>query len=448
MQQLRLSLLLWLLALGFYPATGALAAGPGWIGGGGLLHKDSGNPWWVKNTKEVAVCVQIDEANFGLTHERATEITRTALAWWKRVLKPAVNAPFEESGVGQQNFTVSSKCTAATDLHIQFGVLSKAQRTIWNVRIGEPPQEYVGIAIRTDYDSASLKGKGFIYLSPQEGPLKLRTTSAQSNKPWSIANGRLAYLFLLHELGHVFGFDHGSKALMDPSWMDFVLRADVASIVQAWPKDDVIPSPFQFEGGRDIRCYQTDEFRRGREFFGLGSGEICIAIETNATALALYQASSEQGPWTLVSSGSLLKTSTYGIWGSNTVFLPSEQRVFWFAEPNPNFGVRFGVSVEDFSQLELKSVDGKRVRQLAVRLGPPKDVVFLPTLDLIAVVDGKPVFDIFSLQALDDVHSDAEVSHFASTRRDVVSRTANHATRPVEQTANYFMGLLHKFRPR
>jgi len=67
--------------------------------------------------------------------------------------------------------------------------------------------ELVGITKRTSYDSAKMKGRGFVYVAPESG----------SNHPgvkfgsllrWSTNEGIALKIILIHELGHVFGLKH------------------------------------------------------------------------------------------------------------------------------------------------------------------------------------------------------------------------------------------------
>ncbi len=184
------------------------SAHAGWVSGGGELIEDAQNPWFFSNTKEVKYCVLVDESNFGQNIGAVRKRIRMALDFWKLQFQHTVNISYGNNDykLATQNFT-EVPCNQAPALRFQFGVLTGEQME----KIRNPTQ-YVGLTIRTDYDKVNLRGNGFIYISPQNGPLKLNllnNETIQSEwKPWLAANGSLLLPVLIHELGHIFGLSH------------------------------------------------------------------------------------------------------------------------------------------------------------------------------------------------------------------------------------------------
>jgi hypothetical protein len=309
----------------------------GWTGGGGLIMKDSFNPWWVKNTKDVSVCVEIDEENFGISADRAEEITRGSIDWWKRAFASVIDPDNEnKAGVGLQAFSISRVCTSDTDLRMQFGVLHADQREQWKQYIAETPQAYGGIAIRTQYDRVNMHGRGFIYLSPQSGPLKLELDANQTARPWSVGNGKIAALFLMHELGHVFGYRHGAVAgLMDPGMLSQELQSNAAAKwLELQEPYQLLASPFELSPWKAERCFQADDYKTGREFFDLPSGELCVSWEWKRGEFIVKQKKSKIDGWISHASTILSDVS----WESKPldatqIYLPKENQVFTSTKP-------------------------------------------------------------------------------------------------------------------
>ena len=188
--------------------------------GGGYVYGYEANPWFLANTKEVTYCVDVDEANFGLSKSRSTEIIRLAIAQWQSALQQATYStikswdfdlgltpsvplePSEKIELGTQNFTEVSCAGEAIDLRFQLGTLSAKQLT----NIGNP-RKYVASAVQTGYDEVNMRGQGFIYVAPEIGPLRPDDKNA-AGKFWSEIEGIPFQGVVLHELGHVFGFSH------------------------------------------------------------------------------------------------------------------------------------------------------------------------------------------------------------------------------------------------
>jgi hypothetical protein len=104
-----------------------------------------------------------------------------------------------------------------TDLRFQFGVLSLEQ--IQNL---SGIDRKIAMAVRTDYDRVQLRGRGFIYLVAERGPLAL-DPELMWPTTWSKFDGWTTQLTVVHELGHVFGLSHSDRIpLMRESYVRFV----------------------------------------------------------------------------------------------------------------------------------------------------------------------------------------------------------------------------------
>lgn len=187
----------------------------GWVVGGGQIQNDSNNPWFLNNNKNVSYCIQVDETNFSLKKPQLETIVARALKFWTRQFAESYYAD-PDFPVGRQVFSYED-CTSSTDLRFQFGVLSLDQ--IQNL---SGIDKKIAMAVRTDYDQVQLRGKGFIYLVPERGPLALEPGLMWPTS-WSKFDGWTTQLTVMHELGHVFGLSHSDRIpLMRESYVRFV----------------------------------------------------------------------------------------------------------------------------------------------------------------------------------------------------------------------------------
>jgi hypothetical protein len=216
-----LSLQFLLIAFVYIIAPAARATG--WTSSGGESLKDKINPWFLHNTPRVQYCILHDARNFGQPYEQVRKRVRYILNVWKLQIGNLEIRPISgpDNGtpnirIGTQEF-IESSCDQA-DLKFQFGVLTGEQFS----KLGDPTK-YIGVTVRTHYDRENLRAKGFIYFSPEQGPLKLNKEGLIEN-PWSRSGGAYLLLALLHETGHIFGFQHDkSLPIMEESYLENVL---------------------------------------------------------------------------------------------------------------------------------------------------------------------------------------------------------------------------------
>jgi hypothetical protein len=214
-----------------------------WVSGGGNLLFDDINPWFVQNSSEVRYCVKIDEKNFGVDARTALEKVQSALAFWQNELGRADYAvlPSRSGGAGYQirlgqHRFVEVSCDRSPDISFQFGVIASQEQRDYL----RDPQRIVGMSVRTDYDQRNLRGKGFIYIAPEQGELAMQHPLMVS-QVWSRDSSIRLKLILIHELGHVFGLQHTNQGagLMDEDFADTLVTR------QQMPSMNIRPSVFR-----------------------------------------------------------------------------------------------------------------------------------------------------------------------------------------------------------
>lgn len=255
-------------------------ASAAWVSGGGELIKDANNPWFLSNTTDVTYCVSVDESAFSASREDIETAVDHAFTFWKEEFSVA-SIPMQrdaEDGkivrivLATQNF-IRTSCKETTDIHFQFGTLTSEQ-----LNHLKDPRNFVGIAVRTDYDPVNLRGKGFVYISPDKGPWRFNLENA-IEQPWKEEQRLLGVV--IHEVGHIFGITHTK---------DFSLMA------AEYPEYSITKGPTNFRGPMSVTsggshffhmpmygagdiqgCYR-EVFARDkvRAFFDISQSENCI----------------------------------------------------------------------------------------------------------------------------------------------------------------------------
>ncbi len=312
--------------------------------GGGLIFGNDVNPWFLENASGVRYCIDLDRANFGTDANKIRQVVTAVIADWKdifannawtRIYSPEELMPFGNIHLATQTFTEEA-CDDNTDLRFQFGTLSQEQIDTYGIK----PQSTIAVTVRTNYDEAKLRGKGFIYVGPHTGALRFESPATVQD-PWSRCDGCLLKMTLLHELGHVFGLSHfgDSSSLMGEQFIDSLTQKRLVESIEsehAWPDMgrffERIKKIFSAENNYEvIRCdsplkHEDDMVK----FFNADKNTRCIKAQVrNRDQLVVSAADSANGPYR-----ELGRTSNgEGSYHSSTsslirIRLTPEQRVF------------------------------------------------------------------------------------------------------------------------
>ena len=184
----------------------AMAHAGDWSSGGGEILKTSTNPWFVQNTKDVHYCVEADPVYFGNLWKSPKEIIETAVAYWKTEFSRTWAT--DQIKIATQNFVYQPKCSAKTDITFYLGLLPPNS----GIYIRDP-RSFVSLAVRTGYDEVNLRGRGFVYVAPDDGPLSYEGAGLPK-KAWHDRDGIKLTHVLIHELGHVFGLPHIERTII------------------------------------------------------------------------------------------------------------------------------------------------------------------------------------------------------------------------------------------
>ncbi len=212
----------------------------GWTSGGGELIRDAHNPWFLSNTKEVKYCIQINEADFGQSKSFVRTQIFKAIDFWKMQLKELTYWNYADPAfdfhLGTQSF-YEVDCREAHDLRFQFATLDKEQKQ----RLGDISKT-IAVSVRTDYDLAKLKGKGFIFFNKNE---------QFTQKPWTEKDGNRVLPVLIHEMGHVFGIQHNTDTyVMKENFPEDVINGGI---------DNFNSTENQFNNYSDIHLFTYHE---------------------------------------------------------------------------------------------------------------------------------------------------------------------------------------------
>ncbi len=266
-------------------------------GGGGEIIKDARNPWFVQNTNSINICAIHDAEHFNLGSLAQADIERIvqdATRYWRAEFAggytpwPAVQIATQSINIVE--FVTIDKnhppkpCNLPTDITIQLGYLDVKQKN-YLAQNGQSPKDFISLAIRTEYDPKSLRGKGFIYIAADSGDLKFEGPDLVS-KPWSMGNGGLLHAALKHEFGHVFGLPHMGSSLMNANYLEYILKAGVAESAsnETHEKDF-----FAVSRNGTLRSFCPQTFSKiWARFLGISSEDRCYEYKLNGNQIDLF----------------------------------------------------------------------------------------------------------------------------------------------------------------
>lgn len=252
----------------------ASSAQAGWVSGGGELIKNKNNPWFIQNTETVGYCIEKDDATFRLSPQRLDELIHDALDYWRAEFRRAAVSSAGTPSMSLLTQTlVKRPCSEAVDLRFQFGVLSPEQRAGLG---GVDPREHVAFVIRTEYDERQLKGRGFLYVTPDNGPERYRGDDYRDGV-WHEANGRHLFEILVHELGHVFGLPHFGMEFMAESFGEWLVQYPRPIPAEGQPETATLSFNYGVPRQRcQLDAYETAKLR---EFFEIQEDFSCVGFE-------------------------------------------------------------------------------------------------------------------------------------------------------------------------
>jgi hypothetical protein len=267
----------------------------GWISGGtGELRGDSGNPWFLdipEHAGSISYCIDADEQAMGVSRQDLIRSVQDAIQFWQVQLPSAHlpsyrNLPKVKIKTGPFDF-VDQPCTDDIDLAFQFGKVSTPNQIKFISEEHLNLSQFVGFAARLTYNS-QLKGSGFIYIAPENGPLRPRGEGILE-RFWSEDPGFNTRLraIIAHELGHVFGISHfgSSEHLMGQDFPEAVISHNRSYAYLVWRSRNV----FRLGDRNTIAlCFQNTVPKDLVTVFGLKTEERCIRIRLTGDGLLVY----------------------------------------------------------------------------------------------------------------------------------------------------------------
>lgn len=337
-------------------------------GGGGAVVRDGDNPWFVQNTRNVTYCINRDPNHFHLDNPTIDRKIQAAVQYWRtefsHALEPLVGGSRVE--IATQEFQ-KVDCTQNPDLTFEMGILSEAQKESC-----DDPKKYIGLTIRSDYDTKSLRGRGYIYIAPDSGPLKPNAPELVDD-PWSRHDGGLLYRVLVHELGHVFGLRHTSTpppfsgtGMMNASYAEWILRKPSA---EWFATNTDLPHYFAYvdrnnSSPESFQCKKRGLNKVLTHFLGIPEGWHCYAQAYAGDALKVYAQEQETSAATYVGSIQWSGRESFSTQSAVDLYLPPEQTVF------PSVSNRMdGPKIKYTQRLGIyHSADGQISRECAVTM--------------------------------------------------------------------------------
>lgn len=300
------------------------AKGGGWISSGGESFLDGKNPWFLHRSS-ISTCLSVDEAGMQLSTSEIKTIVETALTYWQEEFKKETDhlyAPGRRGfklGHNSFEFTPGLQCQGSEDLRFLIGSGSLSEKEKVYLQTGL--KNYVGVAVRTDYDRTQLKAKGFIYIASDRDLRDGKLSEDIITNPWT--HPKLLELALIHELGHVFGIPHMGNSLMSEIFMDLLLS-------RYFYKDFIKNGVESFISSEKELRYCTLLPSATIQFFGLPLNTSClIGVWKNANTFELYAQLHNEEP-SLIASAFGLTVELAGLKSRPIAYLrvTAEQQVF------------------------------------------------------------------------------------------------------------------------
>lgn len=201
---------------------GAPAPTPQTVESGGVIDGNGGefistehNPWFVGKAA-VPYCIEAGEGVSIAPAEAAKQIA-SVFGVWKELLTTlrfeGIYVSSDEFGKEPPKYDLALDftevtCAAKPPLTFKLGVSDESVTTALHYTAAK----MVGFALRTAYDESSGMGRGFIWLAPDRGASAYSGPKSTADF-WSQPD--LFQSVIAHEIGHVLGFQHVKKTIMD-----------------------------------------------------------------------------------------------------------------------------------------------------------------------------------------------------------------------------------------
>jgi hypothetical protein len=324
----------------------ALAATPIWAGpwtsGGGEILEQAQNPWFLdgpRATAPIHYCVEA-AADFPVPLSKLAILTERAFLWWNNQFGNAFdpgNSLVVQGAkrelhvlVNTSRFVREESCSAGTDLAFQFGNLNNDQQTEFQ-RLQIELSRYVALTIRTDY-SDELRGKGFIYVSPDRGP---NAFHGQNVRPeaWTADDPTTSRLqaVLIHELGHVFGLAHAQSndSIMSARLAEMLVSTiSNASMSYLTAVQGAVFFPKAGGTAPEI-CGRLANTKVFRDYFAIPDDMDCFRVQLNLNSLVIQAKASSAAPtWQRIGMARFQDGGQRRHQQLVTLWLPPTQKIF------------------------------------------------------------------------------------------------------------------------
>ena len=302
------------------------AGGGGWHSSGGEIFRDAKNPWFVRNATAVRYCISVDSKGISASESKVKADLRAALDYWKNEMQRTLLPPSGAAEIGSPDF-VEVECAsgvAEISFLVGFDSLAGPEREYLI-----DPRKFIGVTVRTDYDSVHLKGEGFVFIASDRGPNSyvdpaLGDASTLVPEAWSKPN-LLRYAFL-HEIGHVFGVPHAGAGLMSEVFLERLVDLKLYELFGSSAIE-----PFFFPPAATEDCLVHEN-----AFFGADLDSPCLSIDlprpSQLDRLPVYEVNTVGGTRLRKLIGEIrnLKSDFMNIQHRPAIFiqLPAEQSVF------------------------------------------------------------------------------------------------------------------------
>jgi hypothetical protein len=345
----------------------------GWVGMGGELFKDARNPWFVRNTNEVHYCLQVDPKTISVTRDEINQAFTEALNFWKSEFSRSRQPEKGYFELGTQMFTLVSCEDPRVSYKIIFGssLLDNDQLDFL-----KDPAKYVGVSVRTQYDTVHLKATGFSYFSDD---LNIKTTQAFLQKAWSYP--KILRYALMHELGHVFGLPHMGTGLMSEIFLDQLLKPEYLPYYEKLPFESIVQPDL------NLRLCNVVQ-NAGKQFFSQAQDQNCIVLQNIEFNKYSVQSYKDQNSVEMTELGTItLQTPNLDeITGKPLSFLQLSDQQKVFSAQERQF--------RDFMIGPLASEISTKGKFIPKKPGPSKSVYFRMTPSSLNILGVTPNGDI------------------------------------------------------